>query len=67
VSVERAHRIIRDRKDRKARVARHYEKLEMLRAMLEEHEQLSEPDDDEIRKLKQRIRTLEQQIRYIGD
>ena len=61
------HRVIRNRKDRKERIARHYAKLEMLRAMLTENEELEVPDFEKIRELKRRIRTVEQQIRYIGD
>ena len=68
---ERAHKIIRDRKDRKQRIADLYAKLEMLRAMLKNEEDLRDEDlqfnQSTIRSLTARIRTVEQQIRYIGD
>lgn len=60
-----------ERKERAKRLIRHREKADMLRAMMATIEQRSGDGDEEahaeVRRLKTRIRTLEQQIRYIGD
>jgi len=55
---------VRERKERKERLARLHAKLEMLRAMQEEHEKRG--NDVELAILAKRIRIAEQQILYIG-
>jgi hypothetical protein len=55
----------REQLDRVERIARYYAKIEMLRAMVAEYENLDDDDGRaERRRLKARIRTVEQQIRY---
>jgi hypothetical protein len=59
-----------ERKDRLKRLLRHREKAETLRALVATREQRNDGSDEaraEVRQLKTRIRTLEQQIRYIGE
>jgi protein-arginine kinase activator protein McsA len=57
----RTQRRLRD--DRAKRLQQHKDKLAMLRDLLREHEERE--DWNEARDLKPRIRTLEQQIRYM--
>ncbi len=60
----KTRRMIQLRRDRKARIEMHNETLKLLRAMLADAEK--QQDAAEIRRLSNRIRTTEQQIRYMG-
>ena len=56
-----------DREERRQRLFRHRDKIEMLRAMVWTYQRLDTADAQaEITRLKAKIRTLEQRIRYIG-
>lgn len=66
--MERVARRRIERKDRAERIHRHKEKIDMLKAIVLTLEDRGKDEDiSEVRRLKVRIRTLEQQVRYIGE
>lgn len=54
----------REKRTRLEKISLYYDKIEMLRAMVKEHEAKGELNS--LPKLRSRIRTLEQQIRYMS-
>jgi hypothetical protein len=62
--LERYKRRQREREERSQRVLRLIDKRDMLIAMSAHYEGVGEMS--EVRKLRARVRTIEQQVRYIG-